>query len=94
MIAVFVRHGSAVALHALLALQGVLAAFHMVDRALLHLLPVVAGIADILMAELTFHVGLLGFNAVKANVKKEVVFRLRRTSAARSRSNNLNCKDN
>jgi len=61
-------HGSPIALNiaavrpcsqALLALESVLTAFHMAHRALLHLLRIVTGIIDVLVAELAFHGSLL-----------------------------------
>jgi len=45
--------------HALLILEGMLAAVHMACGALLHFLRVVAGVAHVLLAELAFHGGLL-----------------------------------
>jgi hypothetical protein len=50
-----VRAGS----RALLCLERMLAAFHMACGSLLDLLRVMAGVVDVLMAELTLHGGLL-----------------------------------
>ncbi|SCZ13186.1 hypothetical protein SAMN02927923_04425 [Microvirga guangxiensis] len=73
-IAILSCHGLAVAMkvaavcprvRSLLTLKSVLAAFNMARGTLLHLLLVVTRIADILMAELAFHDGLLFLNAVR-----------------------------
>ena len=67
---------------ALQAFEGMFAALHMACRTLLQLLSVVAGITDVLMAELTFHRSLL-VGMLEANVMEKVVFRSRKDRAER-----------
>jgi hypothetical protein len=60
--------------HALLILEGMLAAVHMACRPLAHLLRVMARIVHVLLAELALHDGLL-WHEQQANVKALREFR-------------------